>query len=173
MTFLTFLGVIQILSSYKLVLGGKTGNEIPELSRLELLEKFLANNFALSEAEDKNSGLLNRGGIADLLLVRTLSNSPPKVPRTKFLGSNGFFCFSSICKFCSFKNHFATINSLSELYFRFRRFILLVQTRKKDFYELLQQHKQLKTMEMCEAWPDIYNEWYIHQFQPEHTHKIH
>ena len=47
----------------------------------------------------------------------------------KFLGSNGLFCFISICKFGSFKNHFATITSLSELYFRFRRFIMLVQTK--------------------------------------------
>ena len=54
----------------------------------------------------------------------------PKVPRAKFLGSNGLFCFISICKFGSFKNPFATITSLSELYFRFRRFILLVQTKK-------------------------------------------
>ena len=33
---------------------------------------FLANNFALSDAEDNNSGLLNRGGISDLPLLRTL-----------------------------------------------------------------------------------------------------
>ena len=39
-------------------------------------------------------------------------------------------CFISICKFGSFKNPFATITSLSELYFRIRRFILLVQTKK-------------------------------------------
>ena len=50
--------------------------------------------------------------------------------RAKFLGSNGLFCFISICKFGSFKNPFATITSLSELYFRFRGFILLVQTKK-------------------------------------------
>ena len=46
--------------------------EIPESSRLEFLEKFLANNFALSDTEDNTSGLLNRGGIADLLLLTTL-----------------------------------------------------------------------------------------------------
>ena len=40
----------------------------------------------------------------------------PKVLRAKFLGSNGFFCFSRICKFDSFKKPFATITSLSELY---------------------------------------------------------
>ena len=72
MTFLTILGVIEILCSFRLVLEGKTGKEIPESSRLEFLEKFLANNFALSEAEDNTSGPLNRGGIADLPLLRTL-----------------------------------------------------------------------------------------------------
>ena len=72
MTFLTILGVIEILCSFRLVLEEKTGKEIPESSRLEFLEKFLANNFALSEAEDNTSGLLNRGGIADLPLLRTL-----------------------------------------------------------------------------------------------------
>ena len=41
-------------------------------SRLEFLEKFLANNFALSDAKDNISGPLNRGGIADLPLLRTL-----------------------------------------------------------------------------------------------------
>ena len=29
---------------------------------------------------------------------------------------------------------------------------------KTNFYELWQQQKQLKTMEMREAWPDIYKE---------------
>ena len=72
MTFLTILGVIEILCSFRLVLEGKTGKEIPESSRLEFLEKFSANNFALSDAEDNTSGLLNRGGIADLPLLRTL-----------------------------------------------------------------------------------------------------
>ena len=50
----------------------KTGKEIPESSRLEFLEKVLANNFALSEAEDNTSGPLNRGGMADLPLLRTV-----------------------------------------------------------------------------------------------------
>ena len=45
--------------------------------------------------------------------------------------------------------------------------------QKSDFYELWQLHKQLKTMEMSEAWPDTFNEGYIHQSQPEPTHKIH
>ena len=54
-------------------IAGKTGKEIPESSRLEFLERFSANNFTLSDAEDNTSGPLNRGGIADLPLLKTLS----------------------------------------------------------------------------------------------------
>ena len=71
MTFLTILGVTEICS-FRLVLEGNAGREIPQPSRLEFLERFLANNFALSDAEDNTSGPLNRGGIADLPLLRTL-----------------------------------------------------------------------------------------------------
>ena len=48
------------------------GKEIPESSRLEFLEKNLANSFALSHAEDNTSGPFNRGGIIDLPLLRTV-----------------------------------------------------------------------------------------------------
>ena len=65
-TFLTILGVIEILFSFRLVLEGKTGKEMHKSSRVEFLEKFLANSFALLDAEDNTSGLLNRGGIPDL-----------------------------------------------------------------------------------------------------------
>ena len=65
MTVLTILGVTEILCSFKRVLEEKTGKEITESSRLEFLEKFLANNFVLSDAEDNTSRSLNRGGIAD------------------------------------------------------------------------------------------------------------
>ena len=66
------MGVTKILYYFKLVLEGETGKEIPKSSRLDFLEKFSANNFALSDAEDNNSGPLNRGGIGDLPLLRTL-----------------------------------------------------------------------------------------------------
>ena len=58
MTFLTILRVTEIICSFRLV-----------------LKKFFVkvfNNVALSDAEDKSSGPLNRGGIADLPLLRTL-----------------------------------------------------------------------------------------------------
>ena len=72
MTFSTILGVTEILCSFRLVLEEKTGKEIPESSRFESLEKLLANNFALSDTEDNTPKSLNRGGIADLPLLRTL-----------------------------------------------------------------------------------------------------
>ena len=72
MTFLTILGVRKILWSFKLVLEAKFGKEIPELSRLEFREKFSANNFALSDAEDNTSGLWKSRGLGDLPLLRTL-----------------------------------------------------------------------------------------------------
>ena len=72
MIFLTILGVTEILCIFRLVLERKTGKEIPKSSRLKFLENFLANNFILSEAEDKTSRPLNRGGIADLPLLKIL-----------------------------------------------------------------------------------------------------
>ena len=57
MTFLTILRVMEILCSFGLVLEGKTGKGIPESSRLDLIETFLASNFALLDAEDCLMGL--------------------------------------------------------------------------------------------------------------------
>ena len=70
-------------------------------------------------------------------------------------------CLSSICKFGSFKKLLVTITGLFELYFRFRRFILLVQAKKNDFHELWQQYKLLKTwrwvrFDLILAMRDIY-----------------
>ena len=62
----------RLLCSFRLVLEGKTGKEITESSRLEFLEKFSGNNFVSSDAAVNTSRPLNRGGIADLPLLRTL-----------------------------------------------------------------------------------------------------
>ena len=63
---------MEILCSFRLFLEGKNGKETIKPSRLKSLEKFLVINFALSEAEDNTSRSLNRGGIADLPLLKTL-----------------------------------------------------------------------------------------------------
>ena len=51
---------MKILCGFRLILKEKKGKEIPESLTLELLEKFFANNFALSDAEDNASKLLHR-----------------------------------------------------------------------------------------------------------------
>ena len=70
MIFLTILEVTEICS-FRLALEGKAGKKITESLRLEYLEKFLVSNFALSD-RGSTSGSLNRGGISDLPLLRTL-----------------------------------------------------------------------------------------------------
>ena len=72
MTFLTILGVTEILcSSFKLVLDRKTGKEILSHQDKSSKKSFQQIIFALSDAEN-TSRSLNRGGIADLPLLRTL-----------------------------------------------------------------------------------------------------
>ena len=102
MTFLTILEVTEILCIFRLVLEGKTGKVIPESSRLEFLEKFSANNFALSDAEDNTSEPLNRGGIADLPLLRTLLAIRQKSWEPSYWEVMDS-CFISICKFGSLR----------------------------------------------------------------------
>ena len=84
MTFLTILGVMEILCSFRLVLEEKIGKEMLESSRLDFLGKLLANNFALSDAEDNTSSPLNKGGIADLPLLRTLLAIDQKAQEPSF-----------------------------------------------------------------------------------------
>ena len=60
-TFLTILGVTEMLGSFRLVLEGKTCEDIAKSSRLEFLEKFLAKCFVLLDAENNTFRPLNRG----------------------------------------------------------------------------------------------------------------
>ena len=84
----------EILCSFKLVLEWKTGKEIPESSRLEFLEKFPAKNLGLSDLEDNTSRPLSRGSIADLPLLRTLSEIHQKSRELNFWEVKNF-CFAS------------------------------------------------------------------------------
>ena len=59
------------------------------------LEKFLGNNFALPDAEDNTSGLLNRGGIVDLPLLRTLLTKLEEFQSSFFHGNaTNYFIYS-------------------------------------------------------------------------------
>ena len=109
------------------------GKQVKRYLSLEFLETFSANNFALSDAEDNNSGLLNKGSIVDSLLLRTLLAFCQKSKEPSFwkvMDSS----FISICESGSFKNPFARIINLPEVYVGFRRFTLWVQMKKSNFY---------------------------------------
>ena len=61
-----------LLYSFILVLEEKKGKEITNSLTLQSLEMFLANNFVLSDAEDKTPGPPNWSGLTDLPLFRAL-----------------------------------------------------------------------------------------------------
>ena len=75
-----------------------------------------------------------------------IQSKPDAFDNSRFVMT--FLTVLVVCKFGSFKNPFAMVTVPSKFYFRFRRFVLLIQTKKNDSYELWQQHKQLKTMEL-------------------------
>ena len=99
--------------------------------------------------------------------VENTINNSPKVLTAKFLGSDRVFCFIS-----SFKKTFATITSQSELYFRFRRFILLVETKRVISMNYGSSTNGWKPWRWVRL-DLIHFMSYKHQSQPEPTHKIH
>ena len=144
------MGVTGISYNFRLVLEGKTGKEIPELSRLEFLKKFSANNFVLSHTEDNTSGSLNRGGIADLPLLRTLLTIRQNSRERSYWEVMDAFVLLAY-------ENLAASRTLLQRLLACLNFTLDSEDlsfwykQKSDFYELWTQHKQLKTMEMSEA----------------------
>ena len=71
-----------------------------------------------------------------------------------------FFVLLTYVSLAASRTLFAMITSMSECYSRFRIQIQIYSgdTNKKSYSYELMQHKQLKTLEMSEAWPDIFNE---------------
>ena len=150
---------MEILFNFRLVLQGKIGKEIPDSSRLKFLEWLLANNFVLSDAEDSTSGPINRGGVADLLLLRTLLAIHQKSWEPSFWGVMDSFVLVAYASFTSSRTLLQWL--LACLNFTLDSEDLFCWYKQKnDFYELWQQHKLLKIMEMSEFWPDTYNKEY-------------
>ena len=142
------MGVTEISPSFRLVLEGKTGKKIPESLRLEFLEKFSGNNFALSDAEDNTSRPLNRGGIADLPLLRTLLEICQKSGEPSFWEVMDSFVLLA----------YASLAASRTLLQRLLACLNFILDSEDDFYKLWQQHKQLKNMEMCEAGTDTFDD---------------
>ena len=94
------------------------------------LEKFWANKFPLPDAEGNTSRPVNRGDIADLPLLRTLLAICQKSREPRFWDVIDSFVLLPYASLAASRTRFAMITNVSELYFRFRRFILLVQTKK-------------------------------------------
>ena len=153
MTFLTILRVTEILCSLRLVLVGKTGKEIPESSRLEFLEMFLVNNFALSEAEDNTSRPLNRGGIADLPLLRILLAIHQKSREPSFwevMDSLALVADASLAPSRTLLQQLLACLNFTLNFTLDSEDLFCWYKKKNKFYELWQQYKLLKTMEMSE-----------------------
>ena len=112
MSFLTILGISEICS-FLLVRNRKASQEIPESSKLEFLEEFLANNFASSDAEDNKHGTLNRGATADLPLLRTLLAIHQKSQEPSFwegMGSFVFLAYASVANSRTLQQLLACLN---------------------------------------------------------------
>ena len=63
----------------------KIGKDKPESSGSEFLEKLLGNDCVLLNADENTSGLLNRGCISELILLRTILSLCCKLQEPSFL----------------------------------------------------------------------------------------
>ena len=125
--------LFKYLGSYRNIIqfsisSRKAGKGMPDYSRSEFIEKFLANNCSIRYIRQHLRAIEKRR-YSRFTFVKNPISDLSQISKATFLQSDWLFCFISIYKFDSFKNPFVTITSLSELYFRFRRFILLVQTK--------------------------------------------
>ena len=106
MTFLTILGVTKIYAVSDPVVEGSAGKKISESSRLRVHIKVFSKQFCFIRCRRQHHWAVEQRRYSRLTFVdNTISNSP-EVPKVKLLGSDGLFCFSSICKFGSFKKPF-------------------------------------------------------------------
>ena len=98
--------------------------------KIRVLRKVFRKQFCFIRCRRKHLRIVELRRYSRFNFVEKTISDLPKVTRAKFVGSNELFCFISICKFGSFNNPYASITSLSQLYFRSRRFTLLVQMEK-------------------------------------------
>ena len=141
--------------------------------KIKFKEKFSGNNFALSDQEDNTSTLLNRGRIADLPLLRTLLAIRQTSREPSFWEVMESFVLVAYTSLAASRTVLQWLLACLNFTLDPKKIYPFGTNEKSDFYELLKQLKKLKTMEMSEAWSDLFYEGYIHQLQPEPTYKIH
>ena len=127
MTFLTILGVSEILCSFRLVIKGETGKKIPESSRLEFLEKYSVKILFYQMQKTTPLGCWIEEFSRFTFFENTISNSS-KVLRAKFLEKDGLFYLLAYASFTASRTFLQQL--LACLNFRITRFILLLQTKK-------------------------------------------
>ena len=115
-----------------------------------VIKKFSVNNFALSDAEDNTSGPLNRRGIADIPLLRTLLATCQKSRESSFWEVMDSFVLLAYASLAASRTLLQRLLACLNFTIESEDFSLWYK-RKSDFYALSQQHRQLKTMEMNEA----------------------
>ena len=101
---------------------------MPQSSRLVLLEKFLANNFVFSDVEDSTSVPLNRGGMANLTLLRILLSIRKMSRDSSFWELMDSFVLLAYTSLAASRTLLQRL--LDFLYFGFRRCTMLVETEK-------------------------------------------
>ena len=116
---------------------------------------FSANNIALSDAEYSTSKLLNIGSIANLPFLRTPFT---KSPESQVSGK--WYTFFSLAFACFVASKTLLQWLVTCLNLTLDADFIFCWWKQKQWF-LCQQHKQLKIMEMSEAWPDIYDDEYI------------
>ena len=159
-SFLTILGVTEWLWSLRLHLEGHAGKEITEPLTLEFFETFLANNFALPEAEDNSTGSLNRGSIADLPSLRTLLAIRQKSREPRFWEVMDSFVLLVYTCLAASRTLLPWLLACLKFTLDSKDLFCWYKRKKWFLYEQWQQQKKVKTMEMSETWPDIYNVGY-------------
>ena len=125
-TFLFNLRLKGILCNFRLVSEEKVGKETPESSRLEILEKDFNKKLCLTRCR--------RQHIRPIKWRRYIRF---------FVQSDRLFCFINIIKLDRFKKPFAAIDILCKLPFSLS-FYSVDTNERSGFYELLQQHRQVK-----------------------------
>ena len=155
---------MEILCSFRLVLEGKIGKEIQESLRLGFLKKFLEYNFALSD-ERRYSRFT--------FIENTISNLP-KVLRARFLGK--WWTLFVLLAYASLAGsrtllqqslvcvNFTLDTEDSFCWYKWKKWFLWTMAAAQTD----ENHGDEWGLTLY-----LYDEGYVHQFQPEPIHKIH
>lgn len=149
------------MHGFVLILEGETVTVILVSSRLELLEKGLANNFFLSYAEYNTSRPLNSERIIDVSLLRT-----DLATCKKLWGSRLWIVTDSLVllTYAGLSNSRTLLQVLlSYLNLSLEREDHSVDKNKNDYYELRRQDKLLKATEKNEASFNNFDRGYVYQ----------